>query len=118
MTDSGLERAIGKLEGQVLAMQEQIIAQSRAIEKSREESSSGRSRIYQELESIRQKATETSQKVEQVSQDLADNRPLIVEVKRWKERFIGMQMVIAAIAAMIGGAVAIFWKWIATKAGL
>lgn len=118
MTDNGLERALGKLEGQMLVMQEQILAQSRAIEKSREESSSGRSRIYQELESIRQNATETKQKVEQVSKDLADNRPVIVEIKRWKERFIGMQMVIVAIAAAIGGSVGIFWKWIAAKLGL
>lgn len=118
MTESGLERAIGKLEGQLAAMQTQITALSQAVERSREESNQGRSRIYRELEDVRQKALETNQKVEQVSKDLADNRPVIVEVKRWKERFIGMQMVIATIAAAVGGSVAIFWKWIAAKIGV
>lgn len=118
MTDTGLERAIGKMEAQIMALQQQIAALSGAVEKSREESSLGRSRIYRELEDVRQKASETNQKVEKVSEDLADNRTLINDVKRWKERFIGMQMVIATIAAAVGGSVAIFWKWIAAKVGL
>lgn len=116
--DVALERAMGKLEGQVIALQQQVATLTSALEKSREESSLGRSRIYRELEELRQESKQTGGKIEQVANDLAKETPVIAEVRRWKERFVGMQIAYASIAAMIGGATVIFWKWIAAKVGI
>jgi predicted nucleic acid-binding Zn-ribbon protein len=116
--DAALERAMGKIEGQMLALQQQVAAQTQAFEKTREESSLGRSRIYRELEELRQETKNTAGKIEKVAHDLAQETPVIAEVRRWKERFVGMQIAYASIAAMIGGATVIFWKWIAAKVGM
>ncbi|MBA4797004.1 MAG: DUF1515 family protein [Rhizobiales bacterium] len=112
------ERIIGKLEAQIAALAEQLRSVSVQVEANRRESSEGRSRMYREMESIRGEATETRHKIEKVASDLAESQPVVVEIKRWKERFIGMQMLLGAGAAMIGGGIVLGWKWIGAKLGI
>ncbi|SMC95938.1 DUF1515 family protein [Rhizobium sp. RU36D] len=118
MADEALHRAIGQLEGQISAMQQQLAALAPQIQVSRQESSDGRSRIYKELEALRAEHSTSKANIERLADDLAEAKPVMHEIKRWKERFIGMQMLLGAGAAAIGGAVVLFWKWIAMKIGL
>jgi len=102
------ERAIGKLEGQMNA----LIA---AVEASAEKSDLGRSRLYSELEHIRADNAERRRDVSDLKKQLEEYAPTIADVKKWRERFIGMQILIVFVSGSVVGTVVAFWKWIIVK---
>lgn len=110
MTDGNSERAIGRLEGKLDTL-------LLTVEKNTEKSEQGRSRIYQELEQARADQAETKNEVKALKAQLAEVAPVIAEIKRWRERFIGMQMLIAVMAAAVGVTAASAWQWIKVKLG-
>lgn len=112
------EHDLGYLKGQMEALQHQIATLAPAIEASRKESSEGRARIYGELEAIRRDATDSRRDIAELKTQIQGDAPTIAEIKRWKERFIGMQMLLGAGAAIIGGSIVLFWKWVSVKIGL
>lgn len=119
MTEAGsTDRAIGRLEGQVASLKDQMAELVRAVESSRVESSSGRARIYGELEAIREDASESRRKMDKLAEADASASETIKFVNRWKERFIGMNILLVAISSTIGAGVALAWKWIIVKLGL
>lgn len=111
MTAGTSERAIGRLEGKLDALVD-------AVEKGQDESKQGRARIYSELEKVRQEAAASRAKVESLEQQMADASPVISDIKRWRERFIGMQMLVVFLAGSAGAAVVTLWKWLSMKIGL
>lgn len=111
MTDASTERAIGRLEGKLDSLMN-------AIEEQKTESSAGRGRIYRELEAIRIEQAESKRKVTRLDEQMASAAPEIADIKRWKERFIGMRMLIVFISASAGGAIVAGWKWIMVKLGM
>lgn len=111
MTDGNSERAIGRLEGKVDAL-------VGAVEDQTEKSEKRYARIYKELEQIRMDAAESRRDVGDLKKRMDEDAPTITEIKKWKERFIGMQMMWAMIFTFIGGGLVAFWKWIAVKLGL
>jgi hypothetical protein len=109
MTDS--DRAIGRLEGKF----DLLLAK---VEEGQRESKDGRRKIYEELEAIRADAATTRVQVAGVKDRIDKAEPVLTEIGKWRERFNGMIMLIGAVSALFGGAVALSWKWIATKLGL
>lgn len=111
MSDASTERAIGNLEGKV-----ELLIQ--AVNDSRAAGSAGRQRIYEELEEIKEYASDSRRKVDEIADRMTASEPVLSYIKRWKERLIGMSMAFAAIWFVIGAGVALFWKWVATKLGI
>lgn len=111
MTDENSERAIGRLEGKVDAL-------VGAVEVQTEKSDKRYARIYQELEQIRLDAAESRRNVSDLKSRMDDDADTISDIRKWKERFIGMQMTWAIIFTALGGGLVAFWKWIAVKLGL
>jgi len=111
MTDPSTERAIGRLEGKLDSLMN-------SVEEQKTESSAGRGRIYRELEAIRVEASVSNSKIENLEEQMATAAPEIADIKRWKERFIGMRMLIVFMSAVSGGALVAGWKWIVIRMGM
>jgi hypothetical protein len=111
MADASLDHEIGVLKGKL----DMLID---AVEGQRAESSTGRGRIYRELEAIRIDAAESKTKVGRLEEQMAAAAPEIADIKRWKERFIGMRMLIVFVSGAAGGALVAGWKWITVKLGM
>ncbi|MBC7311686.1 MAG: hypothetical protein H5U11_04245 [Rhizobium sp.] len=111
MTEGNSERAIGRLEGKVDAL-------VGAVEDQTEKSQKRYARIYQELEKIRLDAAESRRDVGIHAGFQIADADTISDIRKWRERFVGMQMMWAMIFTFLGGALAAFWKWIAVKLGL
>lgn len=105
------ERAIGRIEGKLEAL-------LRAVDEQKTESSAGRGRIYRELEAIRIEASVSKDKIENLEEQMSVAAPEIADIKRWKERFIGMRMLIVFMSAASGGMLVAGWKWILVKLGM
>ena len=110
MNEASTERAIGRLEGKLDSLM-------RAVEEQKIESSAGRGRIYRELEAIRSEASVSNDKIERLEEQMSTAAPEIADIKRWKERFIGMRMLIVFMSAASGGVLVAGWKWILFKLG-
>jgi hypothetical protein len=87
------------------------------------------SRTYSELEAIRLDNAEIKRDINSVKDTLAAEtealktrldkaEPTLKEIGAWRERFIGMMLLIGFVGSLLGGALVIFWKWVSAKAGL
>ncbi len=112
------EQVLWELKGQMRGIEHQLSKIAEDLKESRKESSDSRRRMYEQIDSLKEDAAESRSKIESVVDDLAENKPVFTEIKRWKERFIGMQMLLGAGAAVIGGGLVVFWKWIGAKLGI
>ncbi|HLP67935.1 MAG TPA: hypothetical protein VK181_10495 [Rhizobium sp.] len=112
------DHLIGKLEGQMEFMQQQIAALAPAIETSRKESSDGRARIYGELEAVRAEIQSSKAELLALKETINAHKSTIAMVNIWKERLIGMIVMLAALSSAVGAAVALLWKWLLAKLGL
>ncbi len=113
-----VERAIGKLEGTLGALVDQV-------KDNAEKSEAGRARIYSELEaariemsSIRNEMKAQQVTIERSATTINNHATTLGEIERWRERFVGMMMLGSVISgALITGAIAGL-KWLAVKLGL
>ena len=106
MTDD-IHRSLGRLEGKL----DMILSDQ---EKARQD----RKTHYEKADAIERRLEETDRKLDAVTDRFNEAAPVISDIKRWKERFIGAQMLIAAVLLAIGGGITIVWKWVAVKLGL
>lgn len=109
--ESSTLRAVGQVEGKL----EMLIE---AVEENREAGSKGRQRIYEELEAIRANASASKVKIEKLKAQMTAAAPAIADIGRWKERFIGMRMLIVFLSATAGGMLVAAWKWLIVKFGM
>ncbi|MGT2444458.1 hypothetical protein ACU4I5_18540 [Ensifer adhaerens] len=107
MTEESQERAIGRIEGKL----DMILADQ---EKARID----RKHQYDKSEAIERRLDVTDQKLSAVTAGWSDAAPVISDIRRWKERFIGMQMFVVFLAGSAGAALVTLWKWISVKIGL
>lgn len=70
------------------------------------------------MDSIDNKIADVVQKIESLDKRLKEMEPVTQDIGRWKERFIGMRMMIVFMSALFGGTVALAYKWILAKIGL
>jgi predicted nucleic acid-binding Zn-ribbon protein len=90
----------------------------KAFEDFVKDSKESRSRMYRELEDARSNATSIKLEMEDLKEKFDKAHLTIVAIEKWKERAIGAGILVAVICGAIGGAVGLFWKWIATKFGI
>lgn len=117
-SERALERAIGKLEGTLEALVDQVKDNS-------EKSEAGRARIYQELENARVEMSSFKNELKaqretiaQTSATINKHASTLSKIERWRERFVGMMMLGSVVSgALITGAIAAL-KWLAVKIGL
>ncbi|MCL6708611.1 DUF1515 domain-containing protein [Pseudomonas sp. R2.Fl] len=57
-------------------------------------------------------------KLEAIDGRLDKMEPITTDIGKWKERFIGMRILIVFSSAVFGGLVVTFGKWLAVKLGL
>lgn len=107
MTEESQERAIGRIEGKL----DMILADQ---EKARID----RKHQYEKSEAIERRLDVTDQKLSAVTAGWVDAAPVISDIRRWKERLIGMQMLVVFLAGSAGAAITTFWKWLSVKVGV
>jgi hypothetical protein len=94
------ERAIGRLEGKIdLMLAEQ------------EKAAQARKQTYEKLDALDRKVDATKGEVASVDARLKKVEEPVAEFSRWRERFIGMALLITFVAGSIGAAAA----WVAGK---
>lgn len=118
MTTDTDSRAIGRLEAQFESMQRQLEDLAKAQKEALEESREGRRRIYEAQDENRKEIMQVNADLKEISKQMAIDKPVLDGISRWKERIIGMQILITAVTAAIAGATVLIWKWIALKIGL
>lgn len=123
--DGSTDRAIGRLEGQMVALTSQIAQLAPAIEASRIESSNGRKDIYAELKALRAEIVAMKADLVDVTAGLGAveetnqvHTKTINFVNIWKERLIGMMVLLSFLSAASGALVAMAWKWVMVRLGL
>lgn len=117
-TGRAVERAIGKLEGTLGALVDQV-------KDNAEKSEAGRARIYSELEaariemsSLKNELTSQRETITKSAGTISTHAETLKEIERWRERFVGMMMLGSVLSgALITGAIAGL-KWVAVKLGL
>ena len=118
MTTDNDSRAIGRLEAQFESMQRQMDALTLAQRETLDESREGRRRIYEAQDESSKVISSLSAELKTITNQMAEDKPVLDGISRWKERVIGMQMLVTGVAAAVGGATVLFWKWIAIRIGL
>ncbi|RVQ21841.1 OmpH family outer membrane protein [Sinorhizobium meliloti] len=110
MTTASYDRVIGRLETKL----DMLVS---AFEKSSDDSKEYRDRIYSELEQMRTEAAQSRREIADLKKQMDAAGPVISEINRWRERFLGMLMLIGAISAVLGGGMVLVWRWIGAKIG-
>ncbi|TWD45889.1 hypothetical protein FB480_1174 [Agrobacterium vitis] len=113
-----LNRSMGRIEGGMTAMAEQMTRMYDQQEQFRQEQSESRARIYQEIDKIRSSAAATQEKVDQLTQQGASHAADIRGFKVWRERLIGMRLLMVFCGSVFMGALAFIWNWISARFGL
>jgi hypothetical protein len=99
MTDAGIDRALGRVEGKldlILAEQEKA-AQARKAQ-------------YEKLEGLDRKVEATETKVDGIDKRLEKVEEPVAEFSRWRERGVGALMLITFVSASVGGLFVAFGK--------
>jgi uncharacterized coiled-coil DUF342 family protein len=113
-----LNRSMGRIEGGMTAMAEQMTRMYDQQEQFRQEQSESRARLYQEIDKIRDTATATEEKVNQLTKQTEAHDADISGFKVWRERLIGMRILMVFCGSALMGGVAFIWNWISAKFGL
>ena len=93
------DRAIGRIEGRL----ESLI---KSMEKQTEQ-----------IEMLTSDARDHKVDLKDVRTKLEDAAPILSEISRWRERFIGMMILTSAVFTAFGRTMAMIWKWLAVKFG-
>ncbi|MBL0373940.1 hypothetical protein JJB09_18105 [Rhizobium sp. KVB221] len=56
-------------------------------------------------------------KVSEIATKFEAAEPTLSDIKKWKERLIGIWMAFTAIGFLLGAIASYFWKWLAAKFG-
>lgn len=76
-----------------------------------------RKQQYSKAENLERRMDDLDRKFEGVAVQLAEVKTTTNEIDRWKERFVGMRMLIVFVAAAFGATLATAGKWILIKFG-
>lgn len=88
------------------------------FEKFVHDSKDSRSRMYREMEDARSNATSTKLGLDDLTEKFEKAHLTIVAIEKWKERAIGMGLLVAFVFTALGAAVGLFGRWIAAKIGV
>lgn len=76
-----------------------------------------RKQQYSKSENMERRLDDVDRKLEGLSNRLDKIEPVTADIGRWRERFIGMRMLIVVVSAAFGASLATFGKWAAIKLG-
>ncbi|WP_242220103.1 DUF1515 family protein [Shinella zoogloeoides] len=76
-----------------------------------------RKQQYSKLENLERRLDDVDRKSEALKSQLTQVKTTTEEIDRWKERFLGMRMLIVFVAATFGATLGAFGKWVAIKLG-
>lgn len=76
-----------------------------------------RKQQYEKQENMQRQLDEVDRGMKTVNSRLDKIEPITADIGRWKERFIGMRMLIVFSAALCGATLATIGKWILVKLG-
>lgn len=98
MTEASQERAIGRIEGKL----DLIIAEQAAAANSRKVT-------YEKLDQLGRKSDATDRNVDGLHKRMDTIEVPVAEFAKWRERFIGMGLLVALAAGGIGALVYALW---------
>ena len=101
---------LGEMKAQIAAMQETVAIQGT-------KSDERGARTYRELESIRLDISQMSRDLESVKRRMDTAETTLKDINRWKERMIGMQIVVLAFAGILGMFAPAFVTWLTSYFG-
>lgn len=78
---------------------------------------SDRKQQYSKSENMERRLDDVDRKLEGLSTRLDKIEPVTADIGRWRERFLGMRMLIVFVAAAFGATLATVGKWILVKFG-
>ncbi len=104
--DPGVHHQLGSLDAKV----DRILADQ-------DQARSDRKAQYKEIESVHLQIDRVQRNLADVSARLDRIEPITADIGKWRERFIGMRLLIVTISAVFGGLVVAGGKWIAVKLG-
>ena len=76
-----------------------------------------RKQQYEKQENMQRQLDEVDRGMKTVNSRLDKIEPVTADIGRWKERFIGMRMLIVVMSALFGGLVVTVGKWLAIRLG-
>lgn len=76
-----------------------------------------RKQQYDKQENMQRQLDEVGRDVKSLDSRVGKIEPITADIGRWRERFIGMRMLIVVVSAAMGGLVVAAGKWIALKLG-
>lgn len=105
--DAALHQQIGALD----AKMDRVLADQ-------DQARQDRKQQYSKAENMERRLDDLDRKLEGVERRLDRMEPVTSDIGKWKERFIGMRMLIVMVSAAFGALIATFWKWAAVKFGI
>lgn len=105
-----LDKDVGRIEGSLEALTKAVDAQT-------EKSEARYGQVYRELEALRLDMASVNREVLDLKSRAMTDAATLQEVRKWKERVIGMHMLGTFVAATFGGAIVAGFKWISVKSG-
>lgn len=109
MTD--VSRQLGVLEGKVELMLETLKTNS---DRDRED----HVLIYKRMEGMQAELTKTTASVKHLDERWQASEKTLSNLERWRERGVGMVLLLGSIGVALGGALTIAWRWVAMKMGI
>lgn len=77
-----------------------------------------RKQQYEKQEDMQRQLDDLNRELRTVNKRLDKMEPITVDIGKWRERFIGMRLLIVTASAIFGGLVVAAWKWAAAKMGV
>ena len=74
-----------------------------------------RKQQYQKQEDMQRQLDGMDRELKTVNKRLDSMEPITADIGKWRERFIGMRLLIVTVSAIFGGLVVTAGKWIAIK---
>lgn len=105
--DAAVHQQLGSLDAKV----DRILADQ-------DQARQDRKQQYVKSEAMERGLDAVKQRMDGLASRLDKIEPITADISRWKERFIGMRMLVIFIAAAFGATIATTAKWIAIKLGV
>lgn len=110
MTPPEIDAAVHQQLGALDAKMDRVLADQ-------EQARQDRKQQYSKAENLERRMDDLDRKFEGVAAQLGEVKATTKEIDRWKERFLGMRMLIVFVAAIFGGLIVAAGKWLAIKLG-
>ena len=118
MTDTNLDRALGRVEARLDGVLTSIAALNSAFVEERARDASARAAMNDRIESTEHGIENIEHRIAAIERGVEEIKPLADEVRQWKQRGIGAAGVLTALGAMFGGALVAFRDKVLTFFGL